>query len=113
MTVTRKKSKPAAAAPVEEVRRIVSSEHLVSERCPELSELEFGLIIASHAFGRWMTRCMAGAELRQPLGLAVVGGLLLSQAVTLYITPVIYLALDRWAGTGPITAEVKVVDSLV
>jgi HAE1 family hydrophobic/amphiphilic exporter-1 len=44
----------------------------------------------------------AGAELRQPLGLAVVGGLLFSQAVTLTITPVIYLALDRWSGKGPL-----------
>jgi multidrug efflux pump len=36
-----------------------------------------------------------GAELRFPLGVSIIGGLVLSQLLTLYTTPVIYLALDR------------------
>src|SRR5262249_18579579 len=50
-----------------------------------------------------------GSELRRPLGITIVGGLLFSQAVTLYTTPVIYLYMDRlrlWIGRlrggGPI-----------
>jgi hydrophobe/amphiphile efflux-1 (HAE1) family protein len=48
----------------------------------------------------------AGSELRQPLGYAMVGGLLLSQILTLYTTPVIYLYLDaiqRWLAGGAAT----------
>jgi hydrophobe/amphiphile efflux-1 (HAE1) family protein len=47
----------------------------------------------------------AGSELRQPLGYAMVGGLILSQALTLYTTPVIYLYLDalqRWLAPRPV-----------
>jgi multidrug efflux pump subunit AcrB len=44
-----------------------------------------------------------GAELRRPLGITIIGGLIVSQLLTLYTTPVVYLSLDRlrlrWKGT--------------
>ena len=42
-----------------------------------------------------------GAELRQPLGVAIVGGLIVSQLLTLYTTPVVYLYLDRLSARRP------------
>jgi multidrug efflux pump len=44
-----------------------------------------------------------GSELRRPLGITIIGGLIVSQMLTLYTTPVVYLYLDRlrirWAGS--------------
>jgi hydrophobic/amphiphilic exporter-1 (mainly G- bacteria), HAE1 family len=44
-----------------------------------------------------------GSEIRQPLGYAIVGGLLVSQLLTLFTTPVVYIYMDRlggWLGHG-------------
>ena len=49
-----------------------------------------------------------GAELRRPLGIAIIGGLIVRQALTLYTTPVVYLALERRGRrgiVGPAPAE--------
>jgi predicted MarR family transcription regulator len=53
-------------------RLFVSSSHLVSPKSKELSEFEFGLIIAGNAFNRWVTRCMAAAGLKDLTALDVL-----------------------------------------
>ena len=54
--------------------RIVSSAHLVSEQSAELSEFEFGLIVAGNAFERWIVHCMTAAGLKDltPLDVLVL-----------------------------------------
>jgi HAE1 family hydrophobic/amphiphilic exporter-1 len=57
----------------------------------------------------------AGANARRPLGLAVVGGLLFSQLVTLYLTPVYYTYLEAWVARwrGPASAPTFAAESPV
>jgi predicted MarR family transcription regulator len=57
----RMKRLPGAPASGDAIGPIVSSAHLAAGGLPALSEVEFGLILASHAFDRWMVRCMGAA----------------------------------------------------
>ena len=51
---------------------IVSSAHLARGARPELSEFEYGLIIAEHAFNRWIVRCMAAAGMKDMTAMEVL-----------------------------------------
>ena len=57
---------------IPDAKRIVSSSHLVSEKAAELSEVEYGLIVAWNAFGKWMVKAMATAVAEA--GICVSGG---------------------------------------
>jgi Cu/Ag efflux pump CusA len=94
-----------------ERQRGLPTERAIFEACPErfrpilmttMAAL-FGAIPLAIATG-------PGSELRRPLGITIIGRLILSQALTLYTTPVIYLLLDRlprrlWGGRGGATAK--------
>jgi predicted MarR family transcription regulator len=61
-----------APAPPAARSHIVSSAHLVSPQSAEMSEFEFGLIVASNAFHRWVVHCMAAAGLKDLMPLDVL-----------------------------------------
>lgn len=67
-------AKAAFKKPPQKSAPIVSSAHLVSEHSAEMSEFEFGLIVAGNAFHRWIVHCMTAAGLRDltPLDVLVL-----------------------------------------
>jgi predicted MarR family transcription regulator len=81
--------KPPAKPPAKTAARqrkagtpnIVSSSHLISPRSAELSEFEFGLIVAWNAFSRWVVRCMAAAGHEDARDLTITDVLLLHHVV--------------------------------
>lgn len=60
----KKKTTPRSTSPTSTTEPIVSSSHLASGRSAEMSEFEYGLIIASNAFNRWAVRCMAATGIK-------------------------------------------------
>ena len=80
LMATRRVSAPVRTAkalvpvPPPRSQPIVSSAHLVSPRSAEMSEFEFGLIVAGNAFHRWITHCMSAAGLKDltPLDVLVL-----------------------------------------
>jgi predicted MarR family transcription regulator len=68
----RKEPDAASARAPDPLGPIVSSAHLASGASPSLSEFEFGLILVSHAFERWMVRCMAAAGVKDVSALDVL-----------------------------------------
>ncbi|MDR7095797.1 winged helix DNA-binding protein [Hydrogenophaga laconesensis] len=67
MARSKANAKPATQAPP-----IVSSAHLVSPHSAEMSEFEFGLIVAGNAFHRWVVHCMSAAGLKDLTALDVL-----------------------------------------
>ena len=67
MARSKASAKPATPAPP-----IVSSAHLVSPHSAEMSEFEFGLIVAGNAFHRWVVHCMSAAGLKDLTALDVL-----------------------------------------
>jgi predicted MarR family transcription regulator len=69
-----KRSSERGSPPAAERSPIVSSAHLVSPKSAEMSEFEFGLIVAGNSFHRWITHCMSAAGLKDltPLDVLVL-----------------------------------------
>ncbi len=113
----RPRPEPAAAAHPVIPRLFVSSAHLVSPKSQQLSEFEFGLILAGNAFNRWVVRCMAAAGLKDLTTLEI---LLLHHVnhrarekkladicfmINIEDTHVVAYALKKLVGLGLITTE--------